>query len=88
MKSRNKAANFKTFTAPAPEYPSERIIRIRLKDDTGASLNAIDVDAAEMSRQFPGIPIITVYQSGAPVTMSVNQLVKETLLQVIGNVEA
>lgn len=40
-------------------------------------------DAILMSQEFPDEPFITVAQNGVPVTMSVSELVKDVILQVI-----
>ena len=48
----------------------------RLKTINGQDLQAIDPDAQDMSIQFPEDMIITVYQNGIPVTLSLTQLLK------------
>lgn len=46
----------------------------RLKTINGQDIQAVDPDAQDMSVQFPGDLIITVYQNGIPVTLSLTQL--------------
>ena len=89
MKSRNKPAEFQTFkTTEFRPDKNEKIIRISLQDaEEGNPLQVIDQDAISMSAQFPEEPIITVYQNGAPVTMSVRDLITDTLISVLARVE-
>jgi hypothetical protein len=46
----------------------------RLKTVNGQDIQAVDPDAQDMSEQFPEDLIITVYQNGIPVTLSLTQL--------------
>jgi hypothetical protein len=76
------------FKVEAKQQPQEKVIRICLRDTDGKVLAADDPDAITMSQQYPDEKIITVYHNGIPEVMSVNQLIKEALIQVKGNVEA
>ena len=44
-------------------------------------------DAMLMSMEFPEEAFITVHQGGVPVTMSVSELVKDVILQVLMKAE-
>ena len=68
------------------EQPKEQVIRVCLRDANGNIITPEDPDAISMSQQFPDQKIITIYHNGIPETMSVNQLIKEALLQVKGEV--
>ena len=67
--------------------PQEQIIHVCLKDGKGNIIVADEPDAISMSQAFPEERIITVYHNGIPETMSVNQLIKEAMLSVKGEVE-
>ena len=40
-----------------------------------------------MSQEFPNDRFITVYQNGMPATMTVNELVRDVILSVFGNID-
>lgn len=65
--------------------PEEKIIRVCLQTEGDQQIVTVDPDAMEMSKMYPNEPIITVYQNGIPTTMSVQQLIKDTMLRVISN---
>ena len=88
MKSSNKKSNFAHIAVKQQPQPQERIIRVNFLDERNHLLQAYDHDAMSMSQKFPTEPCLTVYQNGIPTTMSVKQLVKETLLQIQGELEA
>lgn len=48
----------------------------------GCAPSAGERDAQLMSQEFPNEPFITVHQNGIPLTMSVNELVRDVLLTV------
>ena len=76
------------FKVEARQQPQEKVIRICLRDTDGKVLAADDPDAISMSVQFPEDRVLVVYHNGIPEVMSVNELIKEALIQVKGNVEA
>ena len=89
MKTRNKPAEFVTLKidTQSTQLTPDDIISILMGKDTFDSTNvAVDADAAAMSKQYPNEPIITVYQNGIPTTMSVKQLITDTLISVLGKV--
>lgn len=75
------------FKVEPKQQPQEKVIRICLKDGNGNVLAAEDPDAITMSQQYPDEKIITVYHNGIPEVMSVNQLIKEALIQVKGSIK-
>lgn len=44
-------------------------------------------DAMLMSQEFPNDRFITIYQNGMPATMTVNELVRDVILSVFGNID-
>ena len=89
MKTRNKPAEFINVQTQPVDYTDERAIKVVLKEEsTDMQILAIDPDALAMSKAFPNTPVITVYQNGIPTVMSVKQLITDTLISVLGKVEA
>lgn len=87
MKSGNKKSNFANLAVKQQPQPQERIIRVNFLDEHNNLLQAYDHDAMSMSQKFPDDLCLTVYHNGIPTTMSVKQLVKETLLQIQGEIK-
>lgn len=71
-------------TAPQ-DFPKEKIIRICLTDDSDNHMMPVDHDAMSMSQQFPEESFITVYENGIPTTLSVKQLISDTLIHVLAS---
>lgn len=87
--SGNKKAVFKGFTVSRKPQPEEQqIIRVNLLDTDKNLMIPNDVDAMVMSQQFPEEKCLTIYHNGIPEVYTVKQLIKETMLQIKGEVEA
>lgn len=87
--SGNKKAVFKDFTVSRKPQPEEQqIIRVNLLDTDKNLMIPNDVDAMVMSQQFPDEKCLTIYHNGIPEVYTVKQLIKETMLQIKGEVEA
>lgn len=87
--SGNKKAVFKELTVKRMPQPEEQqIIRVNLLDTDKNLLLPNDADAMVMSQQYPDQKCLTVYHNGIPEVYTVKQLIKETMLQIEGEVEA
>ena len=83
---RSKKTKDATFTAEQT-FPKEKILRVTLRDKDHNALRVSDPDAMFMSQEFPNESFITVYSNGIPTTLTVKQLLADTLLQVLGKVD-
>jgi hypothetical protein len=86
--SGNKKAVFKDLTVKHEVEPEQQIIRVNLFDSDNNLLIPNDADARVMSQQYPDQKCLTVYHNGIPEVYTVKQLIKETMLQIQGEVEA
>lgn len=85
MKAKKVKSDFRDIAVQPRQVPEEKIIHVCLQTDDDQAVVAVDPDAMEMSKMYPTEPIITVYQNGIPTTMSVRQLITDTMLRVISN---
>ena len=84
----NKKAACTNLAVETKPQSDDSVIRVNFLDGKNRIIQSYDHDAMSMSQKFPNEKIITVYQNGIPTTMSVKQLIQETLLQVNVKLEA
>jgi hypothetical protein len=87
MKSKkNVPSRINDIVVKPQKVDPAKIIHVCLEtNDDDSAVVAVDPDAMQMSMMYPGEPIITVYNNGIPTTMSVKQLITDTMLQVLAN---
>lgn len=73
-----------------PESFKTIVLKVHKKLDTGEGayvgvcpISAGEKDAMMMSVECPDEPCLTIYQNGIPVVMSVNELIRDTLISIL-----
>ena len=87
MSATNKKAVMHDISVKTTDQPDAQIIRVNFLDSRNHVLQAFDHDAMSMSQKFPNEKCLTVYHNGIPETMSVTDLVKDALLQIIAEIK-
>lgn len=85
MSKKKVVSDFNDIVVKPQKVDPAKIIHVCLQTEDDHQIVAVDPDAMEMSKMYPGEPIITVYNNGIPTTMSVKQLITDTILQVLAN---
>ena len=85
MKAKKVKSEYRDIAVKPQQVAPEKIIHVCLQTEDDSQIVAVDPDAMQMSKMYPTEPIITVYQNGIPTTMSVKQLITDTMLRVMAN---